>query len=162
MEGHQAETRAMPEPGPAGAARGSGVRSPGRGEQQLVFLGPDQRPELARERHERLVGEHRLPEPRPVGIVGELPQVHDLVHRPDVADEVADEPALRVPAERGPAFAPIELPRLRKLADIQRIGPQLVDKPRGFPFIPLRRARGAVLGDDTEPEFKRQFKSRGA
>ena len=94
-----------------GAARGFGswVRSPGGGEQQLVILGLDQRPELARERHERRIGEHRLPEPPAVGIVGELPQMHDLVQRPDVADEVADEPALRMPAERGPAFALVKL-----------------------------------------------------
>jgi hypothetical protein len=45
-------------------------------------------------------------------------ELHDPVHRPGVADEVADEPSVRVPAERGPAFAPVELEHLRQLADI--------------------------------------------
>jgi hypothetical protein len=51
------------------------------------------------ERHERRVGEQRLPGPPPVGLVPELSQMHDPVQRPDVPDEGADE-LVAMPAGR--------------------------------------------------------------
>ena len=61
------------------------------------------------------------------GVIGEFPQMDDLVDGPGVALEIADEVA-RVTAllEGGKAELLVELHRLGHLADIQRVGAKFV------------------------------------
>src|SRR6185437_15356279 len=69
----------------------SGMRPPGRGCQQFHFLGCQKRAKLAREPFGKvLVGEHRCPVSPPIGVVRELPEMHELVDHAGVGLEVAD------------------------------------------------------------------------
>ena len=71
------------------------MRSPRRGEQQLVFLRFDQRSYRLAEGLKRLIGEGGLPELSSIGILGERPKMHGRVHRTDVAEEITDQPTAR-------------------------------------------------------------------
>src|SRR5262247_426358 len=66
------------------------MRAPGRRGQQLDLLGGDEGPKLHGEAFDEvLVGEHRGPVRAAIGVVVELPEMHELVDHPRVGLEVA-------------------------------------------------------------------------
>ncbi len=68
------------------------MRTPRRGVEQLHFLAHHQRAEPDGEAvHERGIGEDRGPVGTPRRIVGELPEMDELVDRAGIGLEVADE-----------------------------------------------------------------------
>src|SRR5262249_20643519 len=94
----------------------------------------------------------------PIGVVVELPQVHELVDHPGVALEVADELAVVAALlEGGESELLIKLGRLRHLADVERVGSHLVKRhsrillarrlsPRAAgPVSPVTQAGGSLL-----------------
>src|SRR5262244_4342108 len=101
----------------------------GRG-QQLHLLGSKERAELHGEAFDEiLVGEHRGPVRAAIGVVIELPEMHELVDHPRVGLEVADQLLVLAPLlEGGEAELAVQLDRLAHLADVQRVGAQLVDR----------------------------------
>src|SRR5215467_8523940 len=101
----------------------------GRG-QQLHLLGGKERAELHGEAFDEiLVGEYRGPVRAAIGVVVELPEMHELVDHPRVGLEVADQLLVLAPLlERGEAELAVQLDRLAHLADVKGVGPQLVDR----------------------------------
>src|SRR5262245_28393637 len=120
------------------ASRGptpSAMRSPGGGGQQLDLLRRDQRAELhGKALDEVLVGEDGPPVRAAVGVVGELPQMDQLVDHAGIGLEVADQ-LLVVAAllEGRVAELGVELDGLGHLADVKRVGPHLIDGHGGPP-----------------------------
>src|SRR4030095_12993686 len=112
------------------SARCSGMRSPRRRGEQLDLLGEEQRAELQGEvLDEVLVGEYRSLVRAPVGIVIELPEVDELVDHARVGLEVSDQLlVLAALLERRIAEFAVQLDRLPHLADVQGVGPHLIDR----------------------------------
>ena len=120
------------------------MRSPrGRG-QELDLLSRDQRTELRGEAlHKVFVCEHRRPVSAAVGVVIELPQVHELVDRAGVGLEVADQLlVLAALLERRVAELGVELDCLAHLADVERVRPELVKRHRGPPEFVVNQVAG--------------------
>src|SRR5262245_36922195 len=102
---------------------------PRRRGQELDLLGLDQGAELGGKPVDKIwIRKERRPMGPAVGIVLELPQVHQLMQRARVRDEVAHqllvEPAL---VEGGGAKLGIQPDRLGHLADLYRVRSHFVD-----------------------------------
>src|SRR5215467_4442986 len=106
------------------------MRAPRSRGQQLDLLGGEERAKLHGEAvDEILVGEHRGPVRAAIGVVVELPEMHELVDHPRVGLEVADQLlVLSALLKRGKAELAVQLDRLAHLADVQRVGAQLIDR----------------------------------
>jgi hypothetical protein len=120
------------------------MRSPrGRG-QQLDFLGQDQRTELGGEPFDEvLVGIYSGSVRATVGIVGELPEMDELVDRARVGLEVADQLlVLAALQECRVAELGMERDRLGHLADVKRVGTHLVECHRGPPEFVVQQVAG--------------------
>jgi hypothetical protein len=105
--------------------------------QQLDLLCHDNRPELrGKAFHEVLVGVDPFPVLPPVSVVIKLPEMDGLVDRASVCLEVAHELLVMAPLlERRVAKLPVELRRLRHLADVDCVRSQFIQRHQGFSFI---------------------------
>src|SRR5258708_17464502 len=104
------------------------MRPPRRGMKELYLLGHDQGPELGGEALGEVgVGEYCGPMGAAIGIVLELPEMDELVDRPGVALEIANQ-VLVVAAllQSGKAELLIEFHGLGHLANIECVGSELV------------------------------------
>jgi len=104
----------------------SGMRSPGRGEHQLIVLCQQKRSKLSGKCHEVFVGKNTSPEGPSISVVIELPQVNHLIHCPNIAGEVAHE-LFGMFFKRWPALMLIELHHLSHLSNDDVIGSKFVN-----------------------------------
>lgn len=98
--------------------------------QQLHLLRHHQRAKLRGKAFGEIgVGEDGRPVRAAAGIVVEFPEMDDLVDRSRVTLELADQ-VLVVPAllQRREAELLVEFDRLGHLADVERVGPELVER----------------------------------
>src|SRR5262245_60340541 len=109
-------------------AAASRMRAPGRRGEELYLLRHDQRSKACGEALDKiLIGKHAGPVVAPVGIVVELPQMHELVDRAGIALEVANQlVVVAALLQRRETDLLIELGRFRHLADVKRVRSQFV------------------------------------
>src|SRR5271165_1499877 len=105
------------------------MRAPRGGMEQFYFLCHNQRPELRGEALNKIdVRKHGDPVRTPIGVIIEFPKVDELIDRARVALEVANEfLVLTASLERREAKLLIQLHGFRHLADVERVGPKLVE-----------------------------------
>jgi hypothetical protein len=104
------------------------MRTPGRGVQQLHLLCHHQGPELGgKALGEVGVGEHRRPVLPAIAVILELPEMDELVDRPGIALEIADQ-VLVVTAllQRRKAELLVQFDGFGHLADIERVCSEFV------------------------------------
>jgi len=106
---------------------------PRRSEEQFVFLGLNEGANLLAEGLKVLVRERRLPELSAVRVVGEFPEMYDLVHGANITEKVPYQPAVMQPFKGWPSQVLVNLNGFGNLADIKDISPKFVNRQCAAP-----------------------------